>query len=179
MGGLCGVIWTRGHGDIRLKANPSHYHYSSGMPQEVVLLPPLDPKNPHSTLDEFASGRVDFLTTVDMAQPEQVIAYSRTHSDAALHTTLNIRTFVLQFTSRGVRELSPRRRHEIGKAVKSTLGSHLVHQAGYEDTDQFFAVFGEGGLDDSQKQTLSALVRETQRPAGGVRFFLFFLPPPL
>lgn len=134
-------------GRIEFRANPNHYHYSAKMPQ-VVELVPSDLKNPHSSFDDFKSNRVDFITTVDMARADDLIAFSRTQSDATLFTTMNIRSFVLSFSDRGLRELTSKERFAIGKKVREIYWRTFAGKNGYEISNQFFPSVGDGALDE-------------------------------
>jgi MarR-like DNA-binding transcriptional regulator SgrR of sgrS sRNA len=140
-------------GKIQLRANPNHYHYSPTMPQ-VIELVPTDLKNPHASFDDFSAGRVDFITTIDAARADDVIAYSRTQSDSVLHTTMNIRSFVLSFSDRGLKELSPGGRFAVGRAVRDAYKRAFAGQNGYEESKQFFPAFGEGALDKNRMEAI-------------------------
>lgn len=135
-------------GRIVLRENPNHYHASKEIP-ETIRLVPVEKSNKTASLDLFEKGGVDFITTIDGAKPEDVIAYSRNHSDSVLHTTANIRTIVLVFTERGLKELSEHERLLIGKRVKEALWPYFSKLPGYESMDQYFPSFSYGALDES------------------------------
>jgi hypothetical protein len=140
-------------GKIQLRANPNHYHYSEKMPQAVELVPS-DPSNPHASLDDFKNGVVDFITTIDEARADDVIAFSRTQADAVLHTTMNIRSFVLTFSKRGIAELSPSERFAVGKKIRDSYWHTFAGTNGYEPSKQFFPAFGEGAIDSVQMEKI-------------------------
>lgn len=134
-----------GKGNVVLKANPKHFHYSDKMPQTVYLVP-TDPKNMTASLSNFKEGKVDFITTIDAARPEHVIDFSREVSNSKLHTTMNIRSFVLVFTKRGLTELSQSQRVAIGKKVKEAFLKGFKDASGYQESFQYFPSFADGGL---------------------------------
>lgn len=133
-------------GEIELRANPNHYHYSAQIPQAIVLVPSSS-SIPHGSLEDFKSGRVDYITTVDAARADDVIAFSRTVSDSVLHTSMNIRSFVVMFSPRGLKELSSEERFAIGEKLRESISKSFAGTNGYENSRQFFPAFGEGALD--------------------------------
>ncbi len=133
-------------GKIELRANPNHFRYSLKMPQ-IIELVPTDPKKPHGSLEDFQANRVDFITTVDAARADDVIAFSRHHADATLHTTMNIRSFILMFSERGLKELSREDRFAIGRKIQASFVQSFAGRDGYEKSKQFFPMFSEGSLE--------------------------------
>jgi ABC-type oligopeptide transport system substrate-binding subunit len=145
-------------GEIELKANPNHYHYSKAMPQEVNLVP-TDRNNPHASVEDFKNGRFDFITTIDAARADDVIAFSRTQADAVLHTTMNIRSFILLFSQRGQDELSPAVRFAIGQKIREALTKKFAGTNGIEASKQFFPVFGEAALSKDKIEKIDELFK--------------------
>lgn len=143
------------NGEIELTANSGHYHYSPNMPQ-IIHLVPSDSKNPHASLDDFKNDRVDFITTVDIARADDVVALSRLASNSTLHTSMNIRSFVLAFTERGRAELSAAERFAIGKKIRDSLVRQFKGVNGYEDSKQFFPPFSEGALENAELEAIDA-----------------------
>jgi hypothetical protein len=139
-------------GKIILKANPQHYRYSLNMPQEIQLVP-TDPKNISSSLNDLESGKVDYVSTIDANRPEDMIQYSLAHKDVNQFASMNIRTFVLVFTQRGIDEIPESDRIAIGEQVRKALGEVWLSLPGYKETIQFIPEFGEGGL-PPEKETL-------------------------
>lgn len=142
-------------GRIVLKANPNHYHANKDLP-ETIRLTPVDKSNKTASLALFEKGEVDFITTIDGAKPEDVISFSRNHSDSVLHTTANIRTIVLVFTERGLKELSDVERRKISVKIKAALWPYFARLPGYESTDQYFPSFSYGALDETTIQQIKA-----------------------
>lgn len=149
------------NGHIEWRANPNHYHYSPSMAQ-VIRLVPSDPKNPQASLEDFKNDRVDFITTIDAARADDVIALSRSASDSTLHVTMNIRSFVLAFSARGRRELSSSERFAIGEKVRQSIVAKFKNLNGYEESKQFFPAFGEGAVDDTRMATISNHFKESK-----------------
>lgn len=149
------------NGNIELRVNPSHYHFSPSMPQ-VIRLVPSDPKNPQGSLEDFKNDRVDFITTIDAARADDVIALSRSASDSTLHVTMNIRSFVLAFSARGRRELSSSERFAIGEKVRQSIVAKFKNLNGYEESKQFFPAFGEGAVEDTRMAAISKNFKESK-----------------
>jgi hypothetical protein len=136
-------------GEMELKANPNHYHYSRTMPQEIHFVP-----STTNSLEAFKAGRVDYISTVDAARADEVIEFSHSNSEAVLHTTMNIRSFILTFTRRGQREIPPEQRFALGQKIRMALWSALAGRNGYEKSMQFFPSFGEGALDQERMKKI-------------------------
>lgn len=143
-------------GKIELRANPNHYHYSMKMAQ-VIQLVPTNPKAPKGSLEDFAANKVDFITTVDAARADDVIAFSRGRSDLSLHTTMNLRSFILVFTERGQKELSSEQRFAIGQGIRKEIWSALAGNNGFESSRELFPPFGEGAIDPSKIDSIQNL----------------------
>lgn len=159
-----------GKGNIKLKVNKNHYHYSKNIAQNIVIVP-TNEKDPQASVRAFKNGEVDFLTTVDAARPEDVIAFARHNHDVNLHMTLNIRTMTVSFTERGLAEITPDERRTIGNAIRRAFLKHVKdkHIEGYESANQYFSVFGEAGLsakDVAKIQKLFAGSANVKVPSG-------------
>jgi hypothetical protein len=143
-------------GEIELKANPNHYHFSKEMPQTIILVP-TEKANPNASLEDFRKGRLDFISTVDAARADEVIAFSRTQSDAVLHTTMNIRSFVLTFSKRGRDEIPANIRFAIGRTLRESFSKRFAGFDGYETSKQFFPSFGEAALPKDKLEKIDKL----------------------
>ncbi len=142
-------------GKIILATNPNHYHYSPKIPQLVKLVP-TDDKIPNKSLVDFDSGSVDYITEADSTLSEKIFEYSKSHSNETnLHSTINIRMFVLSFTKKGLNTINKRDRLLIGKKIKSIFRNLLNIRGLYEPSDQFFPAFGEGSLDTKKIESLN------------------------
>ena len=149
-----------GNGNIILKANKSHYNYSEKIPQEIVLVPSSvgDEKD---SITLFKENKVDFITTIDKLNPEKVISYAE-NSGHSLHSTMNIRTFLLTFTSKGLKKYSLEQRLAIGKKMKNAFHKYYENISGYEKSNQFFPALGDGSLDESESKFVDKLYKETK-----------------
>ncbi len=153
-------------GHLVLKANPFHYKYSKNIPQSIQLVPTTEQPE-GSSLKDFADNKVDMITTIDSSKPEDVMRYAREQNDSNLHITMNIRSYILIFTERGLKELTQQQRHSIGKKVQTAFRSVNENRAGYEKSEQFFPSFGDGALKETDLQDLrkqSEISSETRIP---------------
>ena len=90
----------------------------------------------------YKEGKVDHITTIDKLGPGKIINFSKEVKDASLHTTMDIRTFAIFFTERGLKELSAEERLAYGKAIKASLTEYFMSQAGFQDRKHFLPSFG-------------------------------------
>ncbi len=140
------------HGNIVLKANPSHFHYSKQMAQEIKLVPSGLDGLPDSR-KQFLDNKVDFITTIDKLNPEKLIDFAEDHN-AVLHSTMNLRTFILIFTKKGIKKYSADQRLSMGKTLKTIFREHFLKSSGYAPTDQLFPSYGDGYLSDDEAAKL-------------------------
>lgn len=140
-------------GHLVLKANPFHYKYSKNIPQSIHLVPTTE-KSEDTSLKAFADNKVDMITTIDSSNPEDVMTFAREHNNSNLHVTMNIRSYILIFTERGLKELTPLQRLSIGKKVRAAFRSVNETKPGYEKSEQFFPSFGDGALKEADLQDL-------------------------
>jgi hypothetical protein len=134
-------------GKLRLSINPNHYHASKDIPQSIVLYP-VDRTDKTASLRLFKEGAVDHVTTIDAARPEEIISLAQEDRSAVLHTTANIRSIVLLFTDRGLKELSEAQRLAIGAKVRAAIVPYFSKLPGYEPALQYFPSFSHGALSD-------------------------------
>lgn len=139
-------------GNIELEANKSHYHYSEEMPQKIKLVPA---KTYGESLRLLKEGRVDHITTVDNVTSQDLITFFNSNrNDFSLHSTMNIRTVVLNFTSAGIKKYSENQRSYIAEKLKFRLREYYLKQPGYKEVDQF--LIGEGALSKEELQEIAA-----------------------
>jgi hypothetical protein len=148
-------------GNIVLKINPLHYSYTKNIPQQILLIPALG-KDQSASLNDFETGKVDFITTIDKASTEDIIKYAKTHSEVNLHTTMNIRNFILCFTPKGLKRLSVEKRFAIGKIIREVFQKNFVGTGAYEIAEQFIPPFGEGGLTEEQALNLRDIFKNAK-----------------
>lgn len=149
-----------GNGHIVLKANKSHYNYSEKIPQEIVLVPS-SIGNEKDSITLFKENKVDFITTIDKLNPEKVISYAES-SGHSLHSTMNIRTFLLTFTSKGLKKYTLEQRLAIGKKIKKAFHKYYEDISGYEKSNQFFPALGDGSLSESESKSIDELYENTK-----------------
>ncbi len=137
-------------GHILLKANKAHFNYRPDMPQEVTLVPNDAANSEKSSTENFEQNRVDLIMTGDSAPASSVLQLAKGRNDTSVHKSMNIRVGVLVFTEKGRRRLPKETRIAIGKTVRLALAGYIKAKEGYEPTEQFFPVFGEGGLKEEQ-----------------------------
>lgn len=142
-------------GRIELAVNKSHYHANEKIPKTIKLVP-VDRVDKTASLKLFEDNKVDLVTTIDAARPEEVIGAAN-RFDAVLHTTANIRSIVLVFTDRGLKELTLDERIAIGNKVREALVPHFKSLPGYEVASQFFPSYSEGALPEETVRELSQL----------------------
>ncbi len=151
-----------GNGKITLLANKNHYHYKGNIAQQIELVPAgIDGEKDSITL--FKENKVDFITTIDKLNPEKVIDFSE-ESGAELHSTMNIRTFILCFTSKGLKRFNKEQRLWIGKKMKDIFRDHFLSKSGFEVVDQFFPIHGDGSIDDEKMNTVKSLFQNSNSP---------------
>lgn len=160
-----------GSGRLTLQANPLHYNFSAKMPQEIKLIP-MDKSNPSSSLDALLQGNVDFVTLIDAATPQDVMQFHKEHaSQFNLFRTMDFRNILISFTERGRSVFSREQRIHIGRQVRALFKQHIETSLAYKPSEQFFPVFGEGGLSDeqlSQVRTAFSEASEIQFDGKGV-----------
>jgi len=161
-------------GRITLKINPNHYHYSEDLPQEIELIPSGIDGHP-SSIELYKQGKIDHITTIDKLGPEKIIKLSKEVDDASLHTTMDIRTFAIFFTERGLKEFSAQERLAYGKAIKNALSSYYLSQPGFQDRKHFFPAFGDGQLSKEQQDSLESQIEGVEAKQTGTNFKLSLL----
>lgn len=143
-----------GAGNIVLKANPRHFHYSPAMPDRVALVP-YSPESGETPLKMLLDGRVDHVTTLERIPCDEMIDFAAAHrGEVTLHRTYPIKLFVVTFTSKGLKELTARERWETGQALKKIHNSAVLSRSGYEPAGQVFTL--EGTLPESALKAIEA-----------------------
>ncbi len=143
-------------GRIELSLNKRHYHANDKIPQTIKLYP-VDRTDKTASLKLFQDQKVDLVTTIDAARPEEVISLANKVQGATLHTTANLRSIVLIFTARGMKELNADQRLTIGNKVREALIPHFKTLPGYEVAEQYFPSYSEGALSKEIVQDIKKL----------------------
>lgn len=142
-------------GRIQLAANPNHYHFSKEIASSVELIP-FDRSKANAALQLFENNVVDHIMTTNSTPIEDLITYARQHKDTTnLHVTMNIRNIILVFTERGIKEISQSERENIGRGIKSQFTDIYHGKPGYDPSFDFFSSLADGGLSQSQQETIS------------------------
>ncbi len=149
------------NGNIILAANPNHYHYSDKIANTIKLVP-TDKSIPNSSLLDFSSGKVDLLTTTDFTNADKIIEFAQANQNSNLHATINIRTFIISFTKKGIQKLSQEERFFLGRELKPIIKGFFKNMPAYQDTEQFFPVFGEGSIEPEKVNELRKLMFSSQ-----------------
>lgn len=145
-----------GHGNIELKLNSSHYHASNDIAETIKFIPS-DTKVGGSSLKDLLDGRVDHIMTVDMAKADELLKFAKSHPDFEVHTTMKIRSVLLAFTERGLKELSGSERRYIAKQMRLAFKEVYAGVPAHEQRDEFFPSLGDGGLTEEEQRKITAL----------------------
>lgn len=70
---------------------------------------------------------------------------------------MNIRTFLLTFTPKGLKKYSLGERRSIGKRVKAAFHKYYENISGYEKSNQFFPALGDGSLNEEESKLVDSL----------------------
>lgn len=149
-----------GLGNITLKINPNHYHFTEKIPSTVKLVP-VDTTVKGLSLDLLKKGQVDHITTIDAARSDEVIKFYNDHPEFDFHMTMKIRNLILVFTDRGQKQLSPNERRYIGEKVKKAFLAIFKDNKGIEQRGEFFLSAGEGGLSSEQQANLQKIISDS------------------
>ena len=140
-------------GQIVLKANPYHFNYHPKAPQTISFVPS------KQAVDDFSRSRVDYITSIDQMNASSVIEQMKSQKKRLfnLHKTLDIRVFILNFTKKGLRRFDRSERLQVAKTIRSIFRTWVAEQTAYQNAEQFFPVFSEGGIDE---QRIASLQKE-------------------
>ena len=134
---------------IILRANTTHYNYSSEAPQKIEFIVP----NEKSTI-MFSNNKLDVITTDDYTtEPHELIDYAKDH-DVNLHQTYKIKLNLLMFTKKGKNEIPLERRRKIGKIIRSAFEKELQGNDITQKAYQFFPPTGESALKNNQEEKI-------------------------
>lgn len=161
-------------GSLELAANPGHFHYSDRMPAKVLLLSSLTDKK-SSSLEFFKEGKVDMLTTAEIAGAEIIRKYAESTSGVEMFKTIPINLAALTFTPSGVSRLSADERFIIAALIKKALLPALT-AGGAESTIQLFPPFGQGALSESQLKSINARFTKVKPSVFSGKFTIWNLP---
>ena len=139
-----------GKGNILLRANKKHFHFSEKIPADIYLVPSYKHES-YNDLGLFKKGEVDFITTVNILNPEDILQFSKGNPHVDLHVTQNIKTFSAVFTNKGISQLNQKQRLEFGKVLKDIFLKQNKSFPAYKATNQFFLPMQMDGLQKKSK----------------------------
>lgn len=168
------AVNTSTTGSLELAANPDHFHYSDRMPVKVILVPSLTDKK-SSSLEFFKEGKVDMLTTAEMAGAEDIRKYAEGTKDVVMFKTIPIELAALTFTPAGVSRLTVDERFVIAALIKKTLLPKMT-AGGAEPTIQLFPPFGQGALSESQLNSIKSRFAKATDTVFNGKFTVWNLP---
>lgn len=166
-------------GEVHLKANHTHFNFKSDQPKEIVLIPAADPRTKESrAIEMFDSGKLDLVTTIDSAAPEDILQYHLSHSDATtFHASMDIRIFLMRFSNVARDAFTLEERFAIGHKVVKALREAFNNRKSIKPTDQIVPAFGEGGLDSAVVSALRERVTDISIDRSkAMRIYLIRLP---
>jgi len=147
-------------GQMHLSANTSHWRYSDKMPQKITYIPAdrnRRPKDPTLRLpfEMYLDGEIDVLQNFTTDRAELYPVTAKRDGKSILTPTVEIGRLMAVFTPRGMRELLPERRIAVGKALRRVIADVQQQQFdGSKPTEEFFATFGDGGLQPDELSQL-------------------------
>ncbi len=147
-------------GAHELKANPLHHRHNSRTPKVVQMVPSYGEK----AEELFRAGQIDLITTVSFVHKDKLEKLAKDFPEIATHQTQNIALRAVTYTKRGLKELSADQRLYIGREVRARFRKALSMEY-LESTQEFFPVFGEGSLDESQKKELANKFDSLKKPS--------------
>lgn len=113
-----------GKGHFLLRANPSHFRYHPGMPQEIEVIPNEAGNGYRTPTELYSDDIVDHVPTVGSTTAENLAAYHATKT-LNIHRTLNLKTSFLTYTQKGrMRPASERLR--IAASIQRAFRSAVV-----------------------------------------------------
>ncbi|MGE3682433.1 MAG: hypothetical protein AB7G93_11970 [Bdellovibrionales bacterium] len=166
-------------GKIELLANPKHFNHDPKQPDRIVLISSVGKDSKESrALELFAEDKIDLITTIDTTSAESVLDFHLNNkSKTNFHSSLDIRMFLVRFSTSGIRSFSHEERFQIGPALVDSLRRAFSARKLVKTTDQILPHYGEGGLDQAIVDRIKAKYVEPRFDrAKKVRVYLMRLP---
>jgi len=142
-----------GYKEIKLKANPYHYHYSPKILQNVSLVSAGKTALKNS-LQLFNENLVDGISTADLLSAEAQINLASVNNQAQLHKTLGMAVWFVMFTQKGIKRISEENRFILAKKIKNIFLEKLSGLKAYNPINQYFLSLGEGAISGEQEKEL-------------------------
>lgn len=166
--------------EVVLRRNPSHYNFDLSRPDSIHLVPSVKPGHMNSkALDLFTQGKIDLVTTIDSTSAEEVVDYHLKHpSTTVLHSSLDIRIFMLRFSKSALEKVGEAERFSLGPALVQSIRKEFEAAKTLKITEQIVPAYGEGSLSDDQLRAIAGKVNsrtlfDKQKPW---RVYLMRLP---
>jgi hypothetical protein len=122
------------------------------------------------------------ITTIDSASAESVFKYYEAHRDQAnLHSSMNIRIFLMRFSKKALRETAEGARFALGSALAASLREAFADHKSMVPTSQIVPAYGEGGLDSQLMEEIAAKQKSAATAfdkSKAFRVYLIRLPEP-
>ncbi len=142
-----------GAGNIKLKANPFHYHYSDKIPQNIKIIAFTKYLKNEEILGMLSDKTIDYLRISAVLKPEDKVDFVAANPGYNIHLSRPVRMLFVLFTERGRRRLSREERFFIARKLR---GLYPLRRRMLEIPDQIFQM--EGGLSKMQLREIQALL---------------------
>ena len=159
-----------GGGHIVLKANPTHFHYSPKMPQELVLVPTKG-MSKDRVIELYKNGELDHITTIGGLFVSELKQMDSVNSN--FYESIYIQTEVAHITEKGKKRIPPARRLAFAKSLQKAFHEHYKEREGHRGIRQFFtASKGGQGLSRESEDLLNDTFRRAVMEQSGEGIFL-------
>lgn len=139
-------------GEFIFKANPESFLTNVRTPSEIHFIHTEKSKS----IEMIKNGTIDLITTFDPADVNLVHELAQT-SEYNVHKTTPLDLNFLRFTPTKFKEISREERLQIAHYIKSRMLKHPFFSKNMTPTEEFFASFGEGGLNEENKNIIAAM----------------------
>ncbi len=147
-------------GAHELRANPLHHLHNDRTPKIIQMVPAYGDK----AEELFRAGQIDMITTASFLHKDKLEKLAQDFPDISTHQTQNIALRAVTYTKRGLKELNPEQRLYIGREVRARFRKALSLEY-LDSTQEFFPVFGEGSLQESENKLLAEKFNSLKKPA--------------
>ena len=159
-----------GGGNIVLKANSAHFHYSSKMPQELVLVPTRG-MSKGEVVELYKKGELDHVTTTGAMSVNDLKQMEPEKSN--FYESIYIKTELVYITEKGKNRLPLEKRLAFAKSLQKAFHDHYEDREGYRAIRQFFtAIKGGQGLSREMEGLLNEAFDKVPMERSGEGIFL-------
>ena len=157
-------------GNIVLKANPTHFHYNSQMPQELVLVP-TGKMSKSKIFKLYENGELDHITTIEGLSVDEIKQISS--KDSNFYESIPIKTELAHITEKGKKRLPLKKRIAFAKSLQKAFHEHYKDRRGYRRIRQFFNLTKGGqGLSREMEKLLNETFDNVNGEYAGKGIFL-------